>query len=274
LREGKKCIAVQFFEFYLKADVFPFDNECESLRKTIQSVIDYWFTTLRYVSNFVKLKPFEIYRTFYDINFTSDDGEPITIPDLRLIRRVNVLYYIITNEMWNEATQIPYEYSLPQWKITLLDSRDLVNNPGSALVLAFSSLEIYINELLIKHVNLFENEQNKYRYLDKIQNVNTNIYDKFCTLSKKILGFSLKKNDVLFNVFKNIKEARNCFIHNGTLIFNRTEITPVSIVSIINKIESIIHFYEVNINEEYRTKIYEIDNANLQIDLKPEFINY
>jgi hypothetical protein len=121
---------------------------------------------------------------------------------------------------------LPATFEPPAWHTLLLDAQAALPHVGTAVVLAATALEVFIADLL----NLLAKESAAPKPLwDWIVDRDDDFFkqptvsEQFDTLLKVFTGHSLKEENVLWQAFANLKNARNKFVHEGVARIGNSE---------------------------------------------------
>jgi len=79
----------------------------------------------------------------------------------------------------------------------------------------------------------------------------------FDVLLKTLLGTSLKDAPELWEVFRNIEEARDTFVHEGMAQIGRVPVTPDSVRRMLLKVTEIISFVKDKLPESLHWPQYD-----------------
>jgi hypothetical protein len=66
------------------------------------------------------------------------------------------------------------------------------------------------------------------------------VEEQFDVLLKEFTGHSLKEDPLLWEAFKNLKTARNSFVHEGTARVGNTTLTKDEALVLVGKVDGII----------------------------------
>jgi hypothetical protein len=127
--------------------------------------------------------------------------------------RCEFKFVALNKELWNDTFSIQSDFTSQHWMNLLLDAYDELPDIGSAVVLAFTALEIFIsdilNQLASKNVSpdlwLWINSRQK----------EPKTVEQYDTLLKIFTGHSLKDESKLWDAFHHLKSARDTFVHEG-----------------------------------------------------------
>src|SRR5262249_13656712 len=155
--------------------------------------------------------------------YTNDDGSELEAQEGYRRRRGSLQFHWsfigISPEVWDNIFCLPPEFEVPVWDGLRLDALAALPSVGTAVVLAATSLEVFISTLLDQLASkrgLSENLWTWVRDRDGRTLQQPSVEEQFDVLLKELTGHSLKEDAVLWEAFKNLKSARNSFVHEGT----------------------------------------------------------
>ena len=151
---------------------------------------------------------------------------------------------LLDNDIWERIFELPPNYIPPQWDSLLLDANKALPEIGPSVVLAATALEVFISHILnelpkdnIISKNLWNWVNNRENWLKEPAPI-----EQFDILLKSFLGVSLKDNNDLWGHFKNLKHARNSFVHEGIAKIGKKPISEEEARILIVKANEIVRF--------------------------------
>lgn len=201
------------------------------------------------------------------ISYLNDDGTELE-KDENFIRGRGTLsgnfsWVTITPDIWDEINRFVIDPPSLAWNDMLLDAVAAIPEVGQALVLAETALEIFISYILDK---LSDNDSSKKEMWSWITSRDwlkqPTVEEQFDSLLKIFTGRSLKEDILLWNSFKNLKSARNAFVHDGIARIgkNSEPVTADKVQKFIQDAWAIIAFVRESIPEDLRWKEYNFQN--------------
>ena len=220
-------------------------------------------TILARLRSFAKsplLKPLEVGRLEWDLQYLTDAGEELP-GDPRFVRArharvARIQFTAIESTAWQHLSDwLPSQEQLA-WDVLLLDAEALLPEVGPSIVLAQTALEVLIVRVL-DHLALgtalpegfweWISDRDDFR---KEPSLN----EKFDALLKFLSGHSLKEKARLWEGFTQLKDARNSFVHRGAPRINeREEVTPERAADLIRVAGDIVQWLEEFLPENSRT---------------------
>lgn len=252
---------IDFFkdEFDRRKDISVWDPPIP----LIEEIINIFLDRIRYVTNSMSIKPITMMENSnvdWHIEYLDDNELPIPSTD-ELVNQKGLIklrfsWTALTPEVWNDLTKLPNDFSIPSWRRLQLDALDALPDIGVSLVLAVSSLEVFISQIL----DALNDEQQTLMPLWKWVNDESRGLgrvprpeEQFDGLLKIFTGVSLKDNETLWNAFKSIREARNSFVHDGIACIRNSKTKKIlnakEATSLVKKAEEITSFVKIHLPE-------------------------
>ena len=156
---------------------------------------------------------------------------------------------------------LPVDFDIPVWDALRLDAQGALPSVGTAIVLAATSLEVFISTLLDKlaakkgvseHLWTWITDRNG-RILQQ-----PSVEEQFDVLLREFSGHSLKEDAALWEAFRNLETARNTFVHEGTARVGSAAITKEEAGKLVMQVDSIIARVREWILEDIRWPISEV----------------
>ncbi len=202
-------------------------NQCDPPFSLLERSVNSFLTVLRFVTRAGQIRPVNFIQEHWRVHYLNDDGSELEEEE-GLVRSRGTLtfsisYAVVDEYIWDQLHRLPSDYQPPPWDGILLDAFDALPDIGPAIVLAATSLEVFISSIL----DLLA-EKNKipielWTWLngrDPLKQPSTE--EQFDQLLRLIGGASLKTDARLWERFKNLKGARNSFVHDGVARIGKT----------------------------------------------------
>jgi hypothetical protein len=168
----------------------------------------------------------------WHIEYLDDDGNTLPANPVLFRRRSgshkSTSLLGLPRTLWDRIGEMPTDFQSPVADELLLDATASLPHIGTALVLAFTALEVRIDSALNELASLhgirpelwgWVNDRGDYRK-------EPSIGERYDLLLKAITGRTLKTDKRLWEAFSNLRDARNSFIHDGVAIIGKG--TPVT----------------------------------------------
>jgi hypothetical protein len=222
--------------------------ECDPPYTLITRAVNSFLLKLRFVTRGSKIHPINLLKTSWYIKYLNDDESELEKTEGlvrgRFAKSFTFSWTALNSNIWEEILKLPADYIAPHWDNLLLDAIEALPQIGPSIVLATTALEVFISHIL--------NESSKNSSIPKdlwnwINNRNwrlqePTIEEQFDNLLKIILGISLKQNIDLWEAFKNLKDARNSFVHEGIAKIGQNPISEEETRRLVGKANEIIQF--------------------------------
>jgi len=191
----------------------------------IQKIVSDFLLKLKFVIKGFQIKNIDITTNGISLLYLNDDGSNFEPSEGfvrgRFIKPIHYSWIALNNEYWNDLRSLKFEFEPPNWYILYLDALEALPNVGVSISYVSIALEIFISQILEKlalenpdSLDLW-NWVNNRDYLKSIS-----VDEQFSDLLNIYLGFSLKDNKNLWDAHKEIRHARNSFVHEGIAKFN------------------------------------------------------
>lgn len=240
------------------------DPSFEVLNHLINELLD----RLKYVTNSSIIKPVQLPSAAWRIIYLNDDGSELAEEDgvIRVRGALAYSYQVhpLTSEMWTDSFVLSdKDWTMPKWKMLILDARNSLPEVGPSVVLAASALEVFIYEVLNQLASsLDDKELGLWGWLNSrgLGKAPT-IEEQFDKLLKYFTDQSLKIDNKLWESLKNIFKCRNSFLHDGEPLIGGVLIDVQTARNLIEQSERIIEFVRLAIPAElqWATFSYEMD---------------
>lgn len=132
---------------------------------------------------------------------------------------LSVSFTSLTPEVWKTVHDLTPEFEPPPWDGLLLDAQEELPKIGTAVVLAATALEVFISQILDQlaaeevvppELWTWINDRGDHR-------LDPSVTEQFDRLLEFFTGHSLKKEvPLLWECVRNLRDARNTFVHQGT----------------------------------------------------------
>ncbi|HEX9896128.1 MAG TPA: hypothetical protein VGA85_00500 [Dehalococcoidales bacterium] len=193
--------------------------------KMIEIIINSFLTRLRWVTNSFSINNVKFSDLMWEIKYLNDDGSELE-QDERFVRLKGVHkrsfeWTALNREIWECINNLPPNYTIPQWHNLILDAYSAFPKIGSAVVLAFSALEIFIAQTLdqlAEHSNITPVLWSWINHRKNDPDKWPNTEEQYDDLLQILAGKSLKSEKTLWEGFTKLRKARNSFLHEGVAI--------------------------------------------------------
>lgn len=206
------------------------------------------------------------------IEYLTDDG--LELPEDKALVRGYTGYKLtwqisgITSDIWELATSLPLDFSLPVWHKLILDATAQLPDVNPAIVLANAALESFIKlslDVLAKNSSL---PIESWEWLNSRADVllkQPSSKERFDQVLTLLTGKSLRKDQPeLWKALNDLRSARNSMLHEGKATIKRKrkrksvsfEVDGEIAKEMVNKAAHIIAWVESLLPEEHKRKMF------------------
>jgi hypothetical protein len=210
----------------------------------IQRAVSEYHARLRFTTRAAHAEPVQLNQ--WRLDYTNDDGSPLETREGYVrahgTKHIRWSFIGLSREVWDYMFALPAGFEVPVWDGLRLDAQAALPEVGTAVVLAATSLEVFISVLLDKLASaqgmstaLWEWIRNRGR-----RDQEPSVAEQFDVLLKEFCGHGLKEEAGLWEAFKNIRDARNTFVHEGTAKIGGSIVTADKAAALIPRVNEII----------------------------------
>ncbi len=259
---------IEFHKETFKRNKEAFHNirgiESEPSYSLINRAINSFLTRLRYVTQCSSIRLIDFPNMNWNLKYLNNDGNPLD-KKKGLVRTIINQYdphypiIFIDKNKWDEIQTLLPDYIPPHWNTLILDARKLLPEVGPAIVLAATALEVFINQILNQLALRKDIQKEIWQWINNRDwwLKNPSVEEQYDKLLKILTGKSLKEEKDIWKALKNLKHARNSFVHCGVVKIGKRNITKIEAVKLINKTSEIIDFVETLIPPELKWATFE-----------------
>ena len=196
----------------------------------------------------------------WTIDYVSDGEDPLPA-NTGISSRTNTPWQFqdqsITGEIWEMANSLPFDYEPPRWDTLLLDAQQLLPQLGPALVLAATAVETIASAVIDYLFSKSAVPQRLHEWITDRGDwrKDPSVEEQCDILLKSLSGQSLKEQPKLWEVFRNLKTARNNFVHEGVAAINKTPATLQSASLLIEQTSNVVSFLEGFLDDSRKRRI-------------------
>ena len=196
------------------------------------------------------VKPLAFDRGPWVIEYLTDTAESLKVEEGKFRRRMATTGRWETNglnqALWEHLGSLPADYAPPVWETLLLDASPLLPEVGPAIVLAAAALENLIADcldFLAAHSTVppglwaWINDRGDYRK-------EPSTAEQYDVLLRALSSRSLKDEPEMWEAFKNLRDARNSFVHEGRAKIGNKPVTTGEAMVLIVKANQIVEWIE------------------------------
>lgn len=230
----------------------------------VREAITDFHRRLRYTTKAAHAQPIAFPHNHWRLEYTNDDGSPLEPSDGHVRARGSVQYgwsfVALSRDVWNNAFTLPAEFDIPVWEELRLDALDALPGVGASVVLAATSLEVFIGGTLEALATSRGVSSTLWSWIrDRAGSISRQptVEEQFDVLLREFCGHSLKEEQQLWEAFKNLKSARNAFVHEGTAKVMGQSLTPSEAEELVANAGEIIKKVREWLPEALRWPVHE-----------------
>jgi len=197
------------------------ETTCDPPVRIVNQVVNSFLVRLRHVARAAQVRPLNFPSVTWRLQYLNDDETELKKEE-GFVRGRGTLQFsfswtALNKKVWDDVHILKPDYEPRPWESLLLDASAELPNIGPAVVLAASALEVFISQVLdqlavIKNTPLelwqWINQRNFWLQEPTVE-------EQYDVLLKFFTEHSLKNEHELWESFKNLKDARNSFVHEG-----------------------------------------------------------
>ena len=220
----------------------PLDPPEAHMKRAINSFL----IRLRHVTRAGQIRPINFPLATWRLQYFNDDETELE-KDEKLVRGRGTLAFsmswiALNKKVWEKVFTLPVDYEPPPWDGLLLDASVELPSVGPALVLAATALEVFISYMLDKLATLKSIPADLWTWINKRDDrrQEPTIEEQYESLLRLFAGHSLKEDPRLWELFKNLRTARNSFVHEGVAKIGGVPVTNETALKLIGAAAEII----------------------------------
>lgn len=247
LMDGKPAFVADALTVKFRKDGFhrALRSEIDPPYEVINRSLALFLSRLKYLARAPQIHQIELPACQWRLQYLNDDETELQQEEGFLRGRGTISFafsYIACGPaLWDSVHSLAPDFEAPPWHALLVDSRGALPHVGTAVVLAATALEVLISDVL-KHLfarstipaDLW-NWVNDRGHWQKEPSVE----EQYSILLKVLCGHSLKEDNALWEAFKNLRAARNSFVHEGIPRIGRAVLTATDALTLIAKADQI-----------------------------------
>ena len=204
---------------------------CDPPEDILQRAINSFLVRLRHVTHSAKVRPLDYPWDSWRIRYLNDDETELEL-DEALVRGRGTLHFsfswtALNKSIWEDIHKLPANYEPLPWEELLLDAQADLPRVGPAVVLAATALEVFISYILDRLASLGTVPSKLWDWINKRGDYlrEPTVEEQYDVLLMFFTGHSLKSEPKLWESFRNLKTARNSFVHEGTAKIGGTRVS-------------------------------------------------
>jgi len=240
------------------------DGPIDPPEDVIRRAVSDFHARLRFTTRAAHASPVSFPWNQWKLDYTKDDGSELETPKGYVKCRGTIQFKFsfigISPEVWDNAFALPSGFKVPVWDGLRLDALAALPSVGTALVLAATSLEVFIS-FLLDELSARQRLSNTLWTWITARGGRTlqqpSVEEQFDVLLKEFTGHTLKEDAALWEAFKNLKSARNSFVHEGVAMVGMTPLSKDDAAALVGRVDCIIAKIREWIPEEVRWPVPE-----------------
>jgi hypothetical protein len=188
----------------------------------MERVVRGFLSRLRYATRAAQVHQIDLGRgVTWRLEYLADDGSALAEDSekfrVRAAKSVSVSLVGLSPSVWDVVHQLDSDWLSPVWDDILLDASSVLPNVGTSVVLAATALEVFVADVLERMASGGDVPANLWGWLNARDSSmkDPSTEEQFDVLLKHFTGHSLKEEVQLWQAFKDIRTARNKFVHEG-----------------------------------------------------------
>jgi hypothetical protein len=184
-------------------------------------VLNNWINRYKYLARSTSVRPIRPGETFFSLEYLTDDEESLpSDPELFRLRTYatqSIQIDILDKSVWDQVGVISREEETRAWEVLLLDAPGMLPKIGPAIVLAYAALEAFIDWSLDRLVDPSKIPSLLWNWVNKRDGfwLRPRTAEQFDVILKSLTGKSLKDDQRLWILFRNLATARHSYVHEG-----------------------------------------------------------
>lgn len=220
-------------------------SEIDPSLETVGRWAAFFLDRLKFVAKAPQVRPVDIAACRWRYQYLNDDGTELPKEEGKVRGRGTAQFswsYIACDpNLWELLHSLPEDFTAPAWNTLLVDARGALPHVGTAVVLAATALEVLIAELLTKLAAESALPQRLWKWINDRGDwqKEPSVEEQYSVLLEVLTGHSLKEDNGLWEGLKNIRNARNSFVHEGCARIGRTSVSNEDAAALIQKADQI-----------------------------------
>jgi hypothetical protein len=211
----------------------------------ITRAINFFLTRMRYVTHGGTIRLVSYPWGSWRLKYLADDGTELEkregfVRELGAVER-SFNFVLLDQTVWNQIHELPPDFTPPPWIELLIEAKSDLPRIGPAMVLAATALEVFISRTLENLAKLSGKGGDLWLWLnDRPEHLKPTVEEEYDALLKIFSGHSLKEDPGLWERFKNLKTARNEFVHEGVAKLGGVPVTLDTATKLVAGAEAIV----------------------------------
>ncbi|MDV2495838.1 MAG: hypothetical protein RX316_06445 [bacterium] len=196
-------------------------SPCDPPYDVINRAVNSFLLRIRHVTRAPQVRQVDFPSGTWHLQYLNDDEtEPEKDEKFVRVRRAlqfEISWIALNKEVWGDIHNLPPDYEPPAWDSLLLDANAELSRIGPSIVLAWTALEVFISQMLDQLATVKNMPMELWTWINQRDDrrQEPTVEEQFDALLKCLTDHSLKEEQKLWESFKNLRTARNSFVHEG-----------------------------------------------------------
>jgi hypothetical protein len=158
----------------------------------------------------------------------------------------NWSFVAVNKAIWEHIHSLDSDFEVQPWETLRLDAFAALPHIPSAIVLGATSLEVFIAATLDKMSSYHVLPPGLWNWINDRPDHQREprVDEQFDSLLKSLCDHSLKEERTLWDLFCNLKAARNKFVHEGTPLLGKKPVSLEQTVALLHGVTAIMDWVE------------------------------
>lgn len=245
--------------FDRRTNQLAFDPSIEDM----QDCVSWFLDRIRFVTRASHISAIDLRKSLWRVTYLQDDETEFQMAE-GFVRSIgswgfSVTYTRCDSVIWNEVFKLPLDFKMEVWDSLCLDAVQALPHIGSALVLAYTALEVFSAQICGELEKRSEVPSSLWDWIGERGDwyKEPNVEDRLDIFLKLFLGHSLKESQELWMAFCDLRNARNKFAHNGIPRIGKDIVTLEKAAALVASVQAIFLFIRNLLPDEMRWPVYE-----------------
>jgi hypothetical protein len=196
-------------------------SPCDPSEAVIGRAINSFLIRLRYVTRAAQIRLLDYPWGSWRLRYLNDDETELEVDENLVRGRGAVMFSLswtaVNAQVWDDIHELEPDFEPPAWEDLLIDARADLPRIGPAVVLAATALEVFISRMLNSLAEAGAAPAPLWAWINKRGDYlrEPTVEEQYDVLLRFFTGHSLKDEPKLWEAFRNLKTARNSFVHEG-----------------------------------------------------------
>ena len=200
-----------------------FDVKADPVVGHVFELVNRWLILYRTITGATMVRAVSTDSATWRVIYRADDGTELAVSEGSVRGRGMVRVEVagrstLTPEFWRDLwSAIPDDYEVARWDELRVDAAELLPNIGAALVLAYTALEIRIDDAIEVLAGSSITDRQVWNWFVRKRPLAMlpSTEDKAKALFRIFTGSSMADSDEVWRTFTRLRKARNAFAHGG-----------------------------------------------------------